>query len=169
MKKGDMDLEEVMGGNVSFSIVDKLDKLRDELSSSTMLSKKIGRTELLNIIDDILDSLPAELRTARWIVREQQSFLLKAKEDAEELVEKAREESENLISDSYVIKEAVVEANALIKNAEMEMISDRAIIEDEIDSILASLESTLKELLGVVDQQKEKLRTPRKIDTPEGE
>ena len=51
----------------------------------------------------------------------------------------------------------------------MEMISDRAIIEDEIDSILTSLESTLKELLGVVDQQKEKLRTPRKIDTPEGE
>ena len=95
--------------------------------------------------------------------------MLKAKEDAEELVEKAREESENLISDSYIIKEAVVEANALIKNAEMEMISDRAIIEDEIDSILTSLESTLKELLGVVDQQKEKLRTPRKIDTPEGE
>ena len=67
MKKGDMDLEDVMGGNVSFSIVDKLDKLRDELASSTMLSKKIGRTELLNIIDDILDSLPAELRTARSV------------------------------------------------------------------------------------------------------
>ena len=131
--------------------------------------KDFFRTTNVFIVDDILDALPAELRTARWIVREQQSFLLKAKEDAEELIEKAREESENLISDSYVIKEAVVEANALIKNAEMEMISDRALIEDEIDSILASLETTLKELLGVVDKQKEKLRTPRKIATPEGE
>ena len=38
-----MSVEEVMDGNVSFSIVDKLDKLRGELSSSSMLSKKIGR------------------------------------------------------------------------------------------------------------------------------
>ena len=164
-----MSVEEVMDGNVSFSIVDKLDKLRDELSSSSMLSKKIGRSELLAIIDDILDSLPAELRTARWIVREQQSFLLKAKEDAEEIINQAREESEILISDSYVIKEAVVEANALIKNAEMDMISERAIIEDEIDSVLISLETTLKDLLGVVNKQKEKLRTPRTIETPNEE
>ena len=164
-----MSVEEVMDGNVSFSIVDKLDKLRGELSSSSMLSKKIGRSELLTILDDIIDSLPAELRTARWIVREQQAFLFKAKEDAEEIITKAREESENLISDSYVIKEAVVEANALIKNAEMEMISERAIIEDEIDSVLVSLETTLKDLLSIVDQQKEKLRTPRTIETPNEE
>lgn len=160
-------LEEVMGGNASFSIVDKLDKLRNELSSSNILSKKIGRTQLLNLVDEILDVLPAELRTARWIVREQQSYLSKAKEDAEEIVEKARTESENLISDSYVIKEAVIEANALIKTAEIEIISDRAKVEDEIDRVLESLEGTLKDLLNVVDIEKKKLRTPRVIDTPD--
>ena len=160
-------LEEVLGGNASFSIVDKLDKLRNELSSSNILSKKIGRTQLLNLVDEILDVLPAELRTARWIVREQQSYLSKAKEDAEEIVEKARTESENLISDSYVIKEAVIEANALIKTAEIEIISDRAKVEDEIDRVLESLEGTLKDLLNVVDIEKKKLRTPRVIDTPD--
>ena len=160
-------LEEVMGGNASFSIVDKLDKLRNELSSSNILSKKIGRAQLLNLVDEILDVLPAELRTARWIVREQKSYLSKAKEDAEEIVEKARTESENLISDSYVIKEAVIEANALIKTAEIEIISDRAKVEDEIDMVLESLEGTLKDLLNVVEIEKKKLRTPRVIDTPD--
>ena len=160
-------VEEVMGGNASFSIVDKLDKLRNELSSSNILSKKIGRGQLLNLVDEILDALPAELRTARWIVREQQSFLSKAKEDAEEIIDKARTESENLISDSYVIKEAVVEANALIKTAEIEIMSDRARVEDEIDGVLKTLEETLQDLLNVVDIQKKKLRTPRVINTPD--
>ena len=158
-----------MGGNASFSIVDKLDKLRNELSSSNILSKKIGRTQLLNLIDEMLDVLPAELRTARWIVREQQSYLSKAKEEAEEIVEKARTESENLISDSYVIKEAVIEANALIKTAEIEIISDRARVEDEIDGVLETLEGTLKDLLNVIGIEKKKLRTPRVIDTPNGD
>jgi len=162
-------LEEVMDGNVSFSIVDKLDKLRKELSSANLLSKKIGRNQLLNIVDEILDALPAELRTSRWIVREQQSFLSKAQEDAEKILEQSRFESENLIEESYVIKEAVIEANALIKNAEIEIISERAAIEDEIDEILVSLEGTLKDLLKIVDLQKKKLRTPRVIESPNEE
>ena len=162
-------LEEVMDGNVSFSIVDKLDKLRKELTSNSLLSKKIGRNQLLRVVDEILDSLPAELRTARWIVREQQSFLSKAREDSEKILEESRFESENLISDSYVIKEAVIEANALIKNAEIEIMSERAIVEDEIDVILSSLERTLKDLLSIVDLQKKKLRTPRIIESPNEE
>ena len=162
-------LEEVMDGNVSFSIVDKLDKLRKELTSHSLLSKKIGRNQLLRIVDEILDSLPAELRTARWIVREQQSFLSKAREDSEKILEESRFESENLISDSYVIKEAVIESNALIKNAEIEIMSERAIVEDEIDVILSSLERTLKDLLSIVDLQKKKLRTPRIIESPNEE
>ena len=160
-------LEEIMGGNASFSIVDKLDKLRNELSTSNILAKKIGRSQLLGLVDEILDALPAELRTARWIVREQQSYLSKAKEDAQEIVEKARIESENLISDSYVIKEAVIEANALIKSAEIEIISNRARVEDEIDGVLEKLEGTLKDLLNNVDKEKKKLRTPRVIDSPD--
>jgi len=159
-------LEEVMDGNVSFSIVDKLDKLRKELSSTNLLSKKIGKKQLLNSVDEIIDALPVELRTARWIVREQQSFLSKAREEAEKILEQSRLESEDLIADSYVIKEAVIEANALIRNAEIEIISERAIIEDEIDKVLATLEATLKELLNIVDLQKKKLRTPREIDSP---
>ena len=162
-------LEEVMDGNVSFSIVDKLDKLRKELTSNSLLSKKIGRNQLLRVVDEILDSLPAELRTARWIVREQQSFLSKAREDSEKILEESRFESENLISDSYVIKEAVIESNALIKNAEIEIMSERAIVEDEIDVILSSLERTLKDLLSIVDLQKKKLRTPRIIESPNEE
>ena len=162
-------LEEVMDGNVSFFIVDKLDKLRKELTSNNLLSKKIGRNQLLKVVDEILDSLPAELRTARWIVREQQSFLSKAREDSDKILEESRFESENLISDSYVIKEAVIEANALIKNAEIEIMSERAIVEDEIDVILTSLEATLKDLLSIVDLQKKKLRTPRIIESPNEE
>ena len=115
----------------------------------------IGRKELITVVDELIDALPVELRTARWIVREQQSFLSKAREEGEEILEQARNESEKLISESYVIREAVIEANALLKKAEIEVQSDRAKIEDEIDSVLTNLENTLGELLGIINKQKE--------------
>tara|TARA_Y100000590_G_scaffold430854_2_gene544984 strand:- start:98 stop:613 length:516 start_codon:yes stop_codon:yes gene_type:complete len=163
------DFEEVISGNVNLHVVDILDNLRTELSSTGVLTRKIGRKELITVVDELIDALPVELRTARWIVREQQSFLSKARQEGEEILENARNESEKLISESYVIKEAVIEANALLKKAEIEVQSDRAKIEDEIDSVLTNLESTLGELLGIINTQKEALRKPRVIETPEEE
>ena len=73
------DFEEVISGNVNLHVVDILDNLRTELSSTGVLTRKIGKKELITVVDELIDALPVELRTARWIVREQQSFLSKAR------------------------------------------------------------------------------------------
>ena len=111
--------------------------------------------------------MPVELRTARWLVREQDTYLNKAREEANEILSIAKIESDRLIADSYVLQEAVIEANALIKKAEDEAQAYRAQIEDQIDVKLTEVLNKFEQLNNFIETEKKSLRQPRKIVEPE--
>ena len=113
-------LDDVISGEKKIQYVDKLEVLREKINSSGLMSSRANKKELIEIVENLIDLMPVELRTARWLVREQDTFLNKAREEASEILSIAKVESDRLTSDSYVLQEAVIEANALIKKAEDE-------------------------------------------------
>ena len=129
-------LDDVISGEKKIQYVDKLEILREKVNSTGVLSSRSSKKELIEIIENLIDLMPVELRTARWLVREQDTYLNKAREEANEILNIAKVESSRLISDSYVLQEAVIEANALIKKAEDEAQAYRSKIEDQIDNKL---------------------------------
>jgi vacuolar-type H+-ATPase subunit H len=165
MSSSDNNFENVIKGNKSLNIVDKLEELRTQLNSNSLKSR-INKKELVKSIDEIIDSVPVEMRTARWIVREQESFINQAKQESKNLVNDAKIESEKLIANSYVLQEAVIEANALIKQAEVETQAYRANIEDTIDQKIEDIQSKIQQMANFLEIEKNKLREPRNIDKP---
>lgn len=165
MSSSDINFENVIKGNKSLNIVDKLEELRTQLNSNS-LKGRINKKELVKSIDEIIDSVPVEMRTARWIVREQESFINQAKQESKNLVNDAKIESEKLIANSYVLQEAVIEANALIKQAEVETQAYRANIEDTIDRKIEDIQSKIQQMANFLEIEKNKLREPRNIDKP---
>ena len=165
MSSSDINFENVIKGNKSLNIVDKLEELRTQLNSNS-LKGRINKKELVKSIDEIIDSVPVEMRTARWIVREQESFINQAKQESKNLVNDAKIESEKLIANSYVLQEAVIEANALIKQAEAETQAYRANIEDTIDHKIEDIQSKIQQMANFLEIEKNKLREPRNIDKP---
>lgn len=165
MSSSDINFENVIKGNKSLNIVDKLEELRTQLNSNS-LKGRINKKELVKSIDEIIDSVPVEMRTARWIVREQESFINQAKQESKNLVNDAKIESEKLIANSYVLQEAVIEANALIKQAEVETQAYRANIEDTIDQKIEDIQSKISQMANFLEIEKNKLREPRNIDKP---
>lgn len=165
MSSSDINFENVIKGNKSLNIVDKLEELRTQLNSNS-LKGRINKKELVKSIDEIIDSVPVEMRTARWIVREQESFINQAKQESKNLVNDAKIESEKLIANSYVLQEAVIEANALIKQAEVETQAYRANIEDTIDQKIEDIQSKIQQMANFLEIEKNKLREPRNIDKP---
>jgi vacuolar-type H+-ATPase subunit H len=165
MSSSDINFENVIKGNKSLNIVDKLEELRTQLNSNS-LKGRINKKELVKSIDEIIDSVPVEMRTARWIVREQESFINQAKQESKNLVNDAKIESEKLIANSYVLQEAVIEANALIKQAEVETQAYRANIEDTIDQKIEDIQSKIQQMANFLEIEKNKLRDPRNIDKP---
>jgi vacuolar-type H+-ATPase subunit H len=165
MSSSDINFENVIKGNKSLNIVDKLEELRTQLNSNS-LKGRINKKELIKSIDEIIDSVPVEMRTARWIVREQESFINQAKQESKNLVNDAKIESEKLIANSYVLQEAVIEANALIKQAEVETQAYRANIEDTIDQKIEDIQSKIQQMANFLEIEKNNLREPRNIDKP---
>ena len=160
-------LDEVISGDRKIEYVDKLELLREKVNSKGVLSSRSNKKELIEIVENLIDLMPVELRTARWLVREQDTYLNKAREEANEILSIAKVESDRLIADSYVLQEAVIEANALIKKAEDEAQSYRAQIEDEIDLKLTEVLNKFEQINNFIETEKKRLRHPRKIIEPE--
>ena len=160
-------LDEVISGDRKIEYVDKLELLREKVNSKGVLSSRSNKKELIEIVENLIDLMPVELRTARWLVREQDTYLNKAREEANEILSIAKVESDRLIADSYVLQEAVIEANALIKKAEDEAQAYRAQIEDEIDLKLTEVLNKFGQINNFIETEKKRLRQPRKIIEPE--
>ena len=160
-------LDEVISGERKIEYVDKLELLREKVNSKSVLSSRSNKKELIEIVENLIDLMPVELRTARWLVREQDTYLNKAREEANEILSIAKIESDRLIADSYVLQEAVIEANALIKKAEDEAQAYRAQIEDQIDVKLTEVLNKFEQINNFIETEKKSLRQPRKIVEPE--
>ncbi len=160
-------IDKVLSGEMKLEYIDQLELLKENLSSNSFLNNRSNKKDILKLVENLIDLMPVELRTARFIVREQELYLKKAKEEAEEILSNADKESSRLISESFVLQEAVIEANALVKQAEQEAILSRANVEDKLDNKLEEIKSKIDELSDIVEREKTNLRQPRKITEPE--
>jgi hypothetical protein len=128
------------------------------LSANVMLD----RERLLDMLYKLRDELPDELRMARWMVRERESFVARTNEKASEMIERARTRSDELVTESYIVKEAVDEANAMIRHAESEATRIRLEAEDYSDRAFEETEAVLDDLLGQVRQARAELHQTRR-------
>ena len=166
-EKENFHLDDIISGEKKIEYVDKLELLREKLNSRNVLNTRSNKKELIDIVENLIDLMPVELRTARWLVREQDTYLNRAREEANEILNIAKVESQRLISDSYVLQEAVIEANAMVKKAEDEAQANRAHIEDQIDSKLTEILNKFEQVNKYIETEKNNLRQPRKIIEPE--
>ncbi len=125
------------------------------LSNNVMINQE----EMLDRLHEVAEELPEELRAARWMVRERESYIARTNDRAQELVSKAKTESQQLISENYIVQEAVEEANSLIRNAENEGRRIRLESEDYAERHLAEAESVLGELYRYVTEARTELHT----------
>ena len=114
---------------------------------------------MLDRLHEAAEELPEELRSARWMVRERESYIARTNERAQELVNRAKSESEELIAENYIVQEAVEEANSLIRNAEAEARRIRLEAEDYAERHLAEAENILGELYRYVTESRAELHT----------
>jgi vacuolar-type H+-ATPase subunit H len=127
------------------------------LSTSVMVSKddfrdklQAAKDETSRVLEHVMGSLPEELRAARWMVRERESYIARTNEKAREVLSKAKVRSEEMVSESSIVAEAVEEANRLVRSAESEARRIRLEAEDHAEQRLAEAEAILGELIQYV-------------------
>lgn len=121
--------------------------VRDAKSMPLSSSALLNRDEVLELIEDLKTSLPDEIKQARWVVKDREELLAKARRDAEAMVEQARAEQLRLASHEAVMQRAKEESERIIADADEDARRLRLEAEDYVDAKLAQLEGTLQKIL----------------------
>jgi chromosome segregation ATPase len=121
--------------------------VRDAKSMPLSSSALMNRDEVLELIEQMKESLPDEIKQARWIVKDREELLAKARRDAEAMVEQAREEQLRLASHEAVVQRANEESERIQQDAADDARRLRLEAEDYVDAKLAQLESALQRIL----------------------
>jgi hypothetical protein len=115
----------------------------------------INREEALELIQEMRAALPEEIKQARWVVKDREQLLTKARKDSEGVIQQALEEQHRLASQEEVVKAATREAERILDEARSEASQIRHEAEDYMDQRLAAFEATLGKTLEQIAQVRE--------------
>ncbi len=141
--------------DVLLTLRDMIENARDvPLSASSMISKD----EVLVLIDEALESLPEELRAARWLLKEREEFLARTRHEADDIIDQARTRAERMVQRTEVVKAAEQRAYDIVDAAQADARRLRHEVEDFCDQKLASFEIVLERTQKLVGAGRAKLQ-----------
>ena len=121
--------------------------VRDAKSMPLSSSALLNRDEVLDMLKDMQETLPEEIKQARWIVKDREDLLGKARQDAERIVEQAKEDQLRMARKEEVVHRAEEEADRIVAEAEQQAADARAEAESYVDARLAQFEIALRRIL----------------------
>lgn len=122
------------------------DLVKDAKSMPLSSSALLNREELLELVAEMRAALPEEIKQARWVVKDREELLAKARHEAEKMVEQARAEQLRLASLEEVVQRAQDEAERILAEANEDARRIRLEAEDYVDGKLAQFESALQRI-----------------------
>jgi cell division septum initiation protein DivIVA len=128
--------------------LNQLDELIREAKAMPLSSSVlVNRDEVLELLAAMQEALPDEIKQARWIVKDREELLAKARADGEAIVAAAREEQLKMASHEDVVARANEEADRMLADADAEGRAMRRDAEEYVDAKLAQFESALRRIL----------------------
>ena len=124
------------------------------LSSSILIS----RDDLLDLLDSALETLPEELRQARWLLREREEFMAEKQREADAVLDDVKAQAERMVSRTELVRQARSTAAKILEEAEESARRMRHEAEDFCDQKLAGMEIVLGRVLKTVAAGREKLQ-----------
>ncbi len=151
-------------------LIDELEEVIDE-ASSVPFSKKVGINpeEVYELINDLRDSLPEEIKEARWVNEERERILGEAQKQADILIQNANEEVQKkdedakrrykeLVNEHAITVEAKRQGEQIIEEAKA---TSQTIVTNSlsyVDGMLVKTEDELKNLLSVISDNRSQLK-----------
>lgn len=124
------------------------------LSASSMINKD----EVLDLLYEVSERLPDELRAARWLLKEREDFLARVRREGDDIIDQAAGRAEAMVARTEVVKAAEARARRIVDGAEAEARRLKHEAEDFCDQRLASFEAVLEKTLKVVTDGRSRLQ-----------
>ena len=106
----------------------------------------LERDKVLDLLDEISNQLPGELKQAKTIVESRNEVITNAKREAENILKQAEQRARQMISHEEVYLQAQKEADDLMKNAQAKIKELRQVTNDYVDDSMKRTEDAMRRL-----------------------
>lgn len=135
------------------------DMIQDARSMPLAADKCIlERDKALDLLDEVIAQLPAELKQSRAIVESRNELVSQARREAESVVARAKEEAEMLVSQQAIYQEAKRRCAEMVEQTKNEIDQLRKVSNDYMDDALRRTEEAIAQSLSEVQTTREKFR-----------
>lgn len=151
----------------------KSDKLVEDLESIILNAKQmpftnkkvVSEEEILQIIDELKETLPEELVQSKQIIAEREKILADAKQHADNMIIQAKDYIAKLTEEHELVRQAQERAQQILAqaNASSEELKGSSIT--YAGDVLKYVETTLEKTLFSIQQNRESLLKSNKKDS----
>ena len=110
----------------------------------------LERDKALDMLDEIIAQLPAELKQSRAIVESRNELISQARREAESIVRKAQEDAERLVSQQAIYQEAKRQCAEMVEQTKAQIAGLRKASNEYMDDALARTEEAIAKSLAEV-------------------
>ncbi len=116
----------------------------------------IERDRVLDLLDEISNQLPGELKQAKTIVESRSEVINNAKREAENILKQAQAQARQMVSDDEIYRQAQQEANAMVQAAQDRIRELKGVTNNYVDDALKQTEQAISEALNEVKESRAK-------------
>ncbi len=118
----------------------------------------IERERVLDLLDEISNQLPGDLKQARSILDSRGELINSAKREAENIMKNAQAQARQLVTQEAIYNEAKNQANEMVRAAQEKIKELKQVTNDYVDDALRRTEEAVAESLGQVRDARAKFR-----------
>ena len=126
-------------------LVNELQEMVNDAKGMPFANDKVllNRDTVLDILDEIEDAVPTEVRQAKNIVNDRNQILTQAKREAEEIIKQAEERRKAMINQHEITKQAQAQANEIVSEAKAKAAGIKKATNQYVDDIMKAAEDSL--------------------------
>lgn len=116
----------------------------------------LEREKVLDMLDEIIAQLPAELKQSRTIVESRAELIGQARREAENIIKKAQDEAEHLVSKEVILEEAKRRCTEMVAQTQAQIAGLRKVSNEYMDDALRRTEESIAKSLSEVQETRAK-------------
>lgn len=118
----------------------------------------VDRNRVLDLLDELSNRLPGELKQAKTIVDSRAELITSAKREAEGILKAAQAQARQLVAQETIYAEAKAQANEMVRAAQDKIKELKQVTNDYVDDALRRTEEAVAEALSQVRDSRGKFR-----------
>ncbi|MGN0479653.1 MAG: ATPase [Hominenteromicrobium sp.] len=150
--------------NNQAAVEDLIDELYDVLEKGWTLPLSGGKSfidseEAKQILDEIREAIPAEVRKAKAIVADRAQIISEAQREAETIVRVAEEKAKTLVNQEEILRQAQAKANDIMAQAQVKFREMRKASNDYVEDIMRRTDEAMSASLAELRKTRQSIKS----------